>query len=302
MSSACFILLSLVLCCTQARAGAWVQPHKGYYLKLSAGYLSTTREFNYQGKRLDILAEHPAFEDASFRDLDLTAYLEYGLTARLTLIATLPFKALRSARTARIGGGLVKAREQVHTTGAADLTLSLRHALLVSPVALSLQGGLKLPLGYENTPANKGPPLGTSEPDAEAWMLAGRSLHPWPLYVSAGLGYRRRRGPLHDEFLYAAEVGCTAGRLLFKLALDGRQNTATPPDIFGRTVVTPLPGGGGALPDLVVGDQHIAQLSPALIYTLKPGLALQGEIRHAIAGKNTLSGTAFTLALVLARP
>ena len=38
-ASACLILLSLVLCCTQARAGAWVQPHKGYYLKLSAGYL-----------------------------------------------------------------------------------------------------------------------------------------------------------------------------------------------------------------------------------------------------------------------
>ena len=85
------------------------------------------------------------------------------------------------------------------------------------------------------------------------------------------------------------------------MGLDGVENTSTPPDIYGQTVVTPLPGGGGVLPDLVVGDQHVTKVSPALIYTMYPGLLLQADVFHVLAGKNTLSGTTFALGFVLAR-
>ncbi len=298
---ASLVLLMLIVSSDQVRAGAWVQSKRAYYFKLSASYFSTTREFNYRGVRLDLFEEHPAFTDASFRDVNLKTYLEYGLSDRFTVVSNLQFKALRARRTALVGSGLVQYREVVHTTGFADLSLSLRYALLVSPLALSLQGGIKQPLGYEKTPSSDGPPLGSGEVDGEVHVLLGKSLYPLPFYLTPDLGYRRRGGRLHDEILYAVEAGYTAGRLLFKLALDGLQNTTVPPDIAGQTVVTPLPGGGGALPDLIVGDQHIAKFSPALIYTLSPGLSLQAEILHVLAGKNTLSGTTYTLAFVLAR-
>jgi len=96
-------------------------------------------------------------------------------------------------------------------------------------------------------------------------------------------------------------VGYTAGRLLFKVGLDGVENTSAPPDIYGQTVITPLPGGGGVLPDLVIGDQHITKLNPALIYSVRPGLSLQGEFSRILAGTNTLSGNAFVLGVVLTR-
>lgn len=295
-------LICLILGSSQAGAGAWVQQKGGYYLKFSTGYLATTEEFNHEGKRLAILEEQPAFDDASFLDFSLISYLEYGLNERLTLVASLPFKALRAERTVRIGGGLLKQREIVNTTGLADLTLSLRRALLVSPLALSLQGGLKLPLGYEKQPANDGPPLGTGEPDGELHLLLDKSLYPLPAYLGGSVGYRRHGGRLHDEVLYTFEVGYSRGRVLLKLALDGLKNTSPPPDIAGRLVLNPLPGGGGALPELIAGDQDIVKVDPAIIYNLRPGLDLQGELLYVAAGKNALSGTIYSLGVVFSRP
>ena len=295
------VLLILMGSGDSVRSGPWVQGKRAYYLKLSSSYLSTTREFNYRGARMDLFEEHAGFTDGSFLDFNLTTYLEYGLGDRVTVVSNLQYKALRSSRTGLIGGGVVRFREIVHTNGFADLGLSLRYALLVSPLALSLQGGAKMPLGYDRSPSNDGPPLGTGEVDGELLVMAGKSLYPLPLYLSAALGYRSRGGRLHDEILYAVEAGYTAGRLHFKMGLDGVENRSAPPDIYGRTVVTPLPGGGGVLPDLVVGDQHFAKVNPALICTLKPGLLLQADVFHVLAGKNTLSGTAFALGFVLVR-
>ena len=162
-----------------------------------------------------------------------------------------------------------------------------------------MQSGVKVPLGYDDQPDNDGPRLGSGDLDAEIHLLVGRSLHPLHAYVSGGVGYRRRGGRLNDEVLYAVEGGYAKGPLLFKTMLDGVMNTKAPPDIYGRPVVTPLPGGGGALPDLVVGDQDVFKVIPALIYTLRPGLSLQAELIHTLAGKNTLSGTQLAVGVVL---
>ena len=51
-----------------------------------------------------------------------------------------------------------------------------------------------------------------------------------------------------------------------------------------------------------MGDQDIAQLTPALAYALGPGLALQGELCHAVSGKDAPSGTALAVAFVVAGP
>ena len=87
------------------------------------------------------------------------------------------------------------------------MSLHGRYALLVTPVALSVRAGFKVPLGYEPTPPNDGPPLGTGEVDAELHVLAGKSSYTLPFYLSSGLGYRQRRGRFNDEILYAIEEG-----------------------------------------------------------------------------------------------
>jgi hypothetical protein len=280
-------------------AGAWGQKEGSYFLKVGSSYFSTTEEFNHLGDRLQILEEQTAFEDASFRDTNLNLYLEYGLTSNATFVGTLPFKGLRSEREVLFGGGIESNREVVNTVGFGDITLSVRRKLLSDPLALSVQAGVKLPLGYARRPANDGPPLGSAKPDGEIHLLAGRSLWPLPSYVTGSAGFRRRGGSLHDELVYGMEAGYTVGPVLVKIALDGVRNRSTPPDIAGQTVVTPLPGGGGVLPNLVVGDQHITKLNPGIIYSLSPGRAVQAELLHVLAGTNTLSGTVFSVGLIL---
>lgn len=295
------VLFVLVGFCNQIYAGAWVQRKSGAYFKLSVNYLFATKEFNHLGERLDIFQERVVYRDASFRDLNVTAYLEYGVFERLTVVANLQAKALTSERTEIIGGGAASRRVVVTTSGLSDLTLSFRYALWQSSEVVSVQAGIKLPLGYDRAPADDGPPLGTAHVDLEGFLLLGKSFHPVPVYASAGIGYRRRTGALHDQVLYSAEAGVSSGRFLFRVAVDGLQSTVTPPDIVGQPVVTPLPGGGGALPNIIVGDQNILKLSPAISYRLGPGLAVQGEVLHILAGKNTVAGSIFSLGVVLTR-
>ncbi len=282
----------------QAHAGAWEQNKNAYYFKISSTYLSTSEEFDHRGQRRNILEERTAFKGASFREINLSVYLEYGWMERLTAVAQLPFKGLRSQRNVLYGGGLVEHKEVASTVGLGDLTLSLRRTLSTTPLVFSVQVGIKLPLGYERTPASGGPSVGTSAADAEAHLLMGKSLYPLPFYLTAGLGYRRRGGRLNDEMLYTSELGFTSGPALFKFDIYGIENTSAPPDIAGQTVVTPLPGGGGVLPDLVVGDQNVVKLSPGIVYTLRSGFSLQGEVFYVAAGENTLSGTSYTLSIV----
>jgi hypothetical protein len=88
-----------------------VQRKRGYYFKPSANYLLATKEFNHLGDRLDIFEERVVYKNTSFRDLNVHAYLEYGILDRLTLIGSVPIKAMTSKRTEIIGGG-ASAREK----------------------------------------------------------------------------------------------------------------------------------------------------------------------------------------------
>ncbi|MFQ5600029.1 MAG: hypothetical protein ACE5G2_05695 [Candidatus Krumholzibacteriia bacterium] len=286
---------------TNTLAGAWTQQKSGYYFSISASYFFTEEEYNHKGERVSIFDERVGFENASFRDFTIAAYFEYGVMDRLTLVATLPFKILTSEWDTFLAGDILAGSQSINTVGLADLTLSARYSILAKPVVLALQGGIKTPLGYEERPEDDGAPLGTGEVDGEAHLLLGTSLYPVPLYLTTGIGYRLRGGPLHDEIVYSAEVGYQLDKVLFKINLDGIRNTITPPDLAGLPVVTPLPGGGGAPLTVIVGDQHVTKISPSIIYSIRDGLGIQGEIRHALAGTNTTSGTAFSLGIVISR-
>lgn len=293
------LVLMLVAIASPLHAGAWLQKRGSYYFKLSGNYIFTTTEFNHLGERLDIFQERVAFENASFRDFSVFAYAEYGLLETLTLVGTLPFKYMRTAHTELAGGGLVPIDVVTETAGLADLTIEGRVPLLLSPLTISAQGGIKIPLGYDSTPDNDGAPLGTGETDGILRVLAGKSLWPVPAYITAGAGYRWRGGPLQDEWLWQAEVGYTAGPFLLKVYVDGVRNSVRPiPDITGQPVVTPLPGGGGATPNVIVGDQDFLKISPSIIYNMGNGLSLQGEILHIAAGKNTIAGTIYSLGVI----
>ncbi len=282
-------------------AGAWPQKKGGYYFKLSGNYFFTRSEFNYLGDKVAIFAEKTAFENASFSDFNINIYAEYGFTSKLTGIVNVPFKILNSKWDKYLTPDILASRESLFTNGLGDFSLISRYAIITKPVVLSLQGGVKLPSGYAKKPSNDGAPLGTGDIDYEGHLLFGFSFYPLPIYFTSGIGYRIRTGPLHNEILYSVEFGYTKNRFLFKINLDGIQNTTTPPDLVGLPVVTPLPGGGGVTPSVIVGDQNILKISPSIIYNFKDHYAIQGEVLHIFSGKNTTSGSIFSLGLIVSK-
>ncbi len=291
-------ILNLIFIFNDVFAGAWVQKKNGYYLNITASYLFTRKEFNHKGEKRDILEDFTSSKDNSFRDVSFTAYLEYGPTNSLTLIANLPFKVLTSKWIST--ENYFRGEEFVlNTRGFADFTLSAKYALIRDPFVISIQEGVILPLGYDLTPNNDGPRLGNGEIQFESNLMIGKSLYPFPLYISGGIGYRVRGGDLHDEILYSAEVGITLESVILKIYLDGVKSTTTPPDLYGRPIVTPIEGGGGVIPDILFGDQDYLKISPSIIHKFNYNFSIQAELTNIALGKNTISGTGFSLGLIM---
>jgi hypothetical protein len=282
-------LASLLPCV--AHAGAWVQKKDGYYLKVSSSYLSSAREFNVDGDEVDILSGDTLLTDTSYRDISVGIYLEYGLTDRLTAVASLPFKVLRSRRTElSVVPGLTRDVD-AETGGLADASLGLRYPIATAPFPVAVEGSVKLPLGYADRPDNGGPPLGTSHVDIEARLLAGVSLYPFPGYVTGGVGYRVKTGDLDDEIDFSIEGGASWKRLGARIGLGGSYSTGDPPDISRSE-------DGRVSSTVHITDQDVLMLTPGLSFSFNDEIALVAEAFHTLSGRNTVAGTTFALGVV----
>lgn len=281
-------VLILTLQHSTVRAGAWVQNKHSYFLKLSGTYLYTTEEFDSEGNLQDIRAQDSLITDTSYEEVTATAYLEYGLTGRLTLVANLPFKIVTSKRTELPVPGVPQRNVEVVTGGLSDLTLSGRFLLTNNKMPISIQAGLKIPLGYDPSPPDEGTPIGSGKVDAEAILLAGSSLYPVPAYITGGFGYRVRGGTgISDEYLFQVEVGLTPGNFLIKATLDGVYSTAEPEEQESSTTT--------------VTNPDILKIIPTIGYSFTPRFAIGAEVFHVLEGKNTVAGTTYVLALVFMR-
>jgi len=268
-------------------AGAWVQADAGYYLKLAASYLYSETEFNYLGQKVPIRSGEPNVLDATYQDVSFTVYLEYGLTSKLTFVGMLPFKILTSEWTQ--ADAIPLRRISVTNAGLSDLTLALRYPLVPSNrVPISFEGAVKVPLGYEAVPDNGGPALGSAKVDITGAVLAGASLYPLPAYVTGGIGYRVRGGELADEYLARAEAGLTPWKLLFKVSFEARISTVPPPNLAAEGLATSTS---------IAVNQDVYKLLPSLAFYMTDEVALVVEAYDIFAGKNTVAGTTWAVAL-----
>lgn len=284
------LLAAVLLAAAPGRleAGAWTQPKGGFYSKLAGLSFSSLAYLDTDGKRLDRVKD-PREE---LSDRGYSAYLEYGVLDRLTVVASLPYKSLSFTNPSEsryfeaLDSTIVRQHPDQSASGLADLELRLRWRLLLDPAVVSLAAGGKIPLGYEvptRIPESY-VPLGTGETDAEVRLLVGTSLYPVPGYLTGTLGYRRRGGEYADELFHGLEGGYSFNRLLVKGVIEGIRT-------LGDCGATGEMGG-------LVGDQDNLKLSPGLIWSLSDRVEISADLFHIVSGCNTAAGR--TLALGLA--
>ena len=273
------------------------------YFKIAGLSFRSQDYLDAYGDRRERVAK-PNIDELS--DESLSAYLEYGLWEHLTLVATLPYKRLvytevREFKRRDTNTTEILTKDETNS-GLADLELRLRWRLLRNPAVVSLALGGKFPLGYDMDQEGIGSldaggiglgpspvvgtdnkvPLGTGERDIDMRLLVGKSLYPFPGYLTSTVGYRKRGGAFSDEFFYGFEAGVTYKRLLVKGVVEGMR-TMGDCGAMGR---------GG-----IVGDQDILKLSPGLIWSLSKHLEIGVDLFHIAAGCNTAAGTTYAVGL-----
>ena len=277
------------------------------YFKIAGLSFRSQDYLDAYGDRRERVAK-PNIDELS--DESLSAYLEYGLWEHLTLVATLPYKRLvytevREFKRRDTNTTEILTKDETNS-GLADLELRLRWRLLRNPAVVSLALGGKFPLGYDMDQEGIGSldaggiglgpspvvgtdnkvPLGTGERDIDMRLLVGKSLYPFPGYLTSTVGYRKRGGAFSDEFFYGFEAGVTYKRLLVKGVVEGM-----------RTLGDCGAMGQGGL----VGDQDILKVAPGLSWSLSKHLEIGVDLFHIAAGCNTAAGTTYAAGLAFKR-
>lgn len=267
---ACGLTLALA---SGAFAGAWTQKKGGYYLKAAAGYLNSNQDIDALGNRIQKAGM------GKLRDLNYSAYLEYGLTDRLTVVGSAPYRRLVDTRTFLTGTALEK------RSGFGDLELRFRWSIADRPLVTSVAFGGKIPLWYDEDPGTR-VPLSSTEVDGDVRLLLGKSLYPFPGYVTGELGFRRRGGPFSDELFYSLEAGVTVHRVLLKAFVSGIRTSG---DCVPAQEVD------------LIGDQNVLKLSPGVIYRINPRLELSLDLIHVASGCNTAAGNMMLFGVAVKR-
>ncbi len=263
----------LLLIASQAFAGAWTQKKGGYYVKLSGGYLNTTKDIDAAGDKVDKDGE------GRLRDVNCTAYVEYGIAGGLTFVASAPYKSMKDTRTFQTGTALER------RWGFGDVEVRMRRLLWDRDFVASVAAGGKIPTWYEED-ENTRVPLSTRKIDGDARLLLGKSLYPLPGYVTGEVGYRLRGGTFSNEWFYTLEAGMTYDRILIKGFVSGIRT-------FGNCD----PGDEVGL----IGDQNILKISPGIIYRVNPAVEVSLDLIHVASGCNTTAGNTFFIGVALKR-
>jgi len=241
-------------------------PQGKLYERIAVNYYFADSEFSTQ-------QDNKGFK--KFSDLNVSNYLEYGITDRITLINAMYYKFLEKQAL----------REELDSDGFGDVDLGLKGKLAEgSWGVLSTQGLVKIPGAYGK---NDALPLGNGQYDLDMRVLFGRSLWPYlPGYCNFEIGYRVRLEDPSDELRYLVEFGVDFTKELYgRVKLDGilSMDNGSSVSTSGNPTAT--------------NNFDLGKLEMAVGFKLTKTWGLEFCIVPEIYGRNTTAGTTYTLAL-----
>ena len=284
------LIVLLIASPAALRAQAWTKDSGQVYLKLAYGSSTASEQYTFDGTVKEYADN---VDDNAFFDRSVYLYGEAGLTPDITLIASLPYKRVV----------IRDAAFRYRTFAFGDLGLGLRHTLndvfdlRGSANSAALNAGVSIPLGYTR---NYTPSAGAGQINLELGLSAGRSFHPFPAYVQAGLGYRHRtslfftstatpcaegvdrncfadtKPTFGDELYGSLESGVTIAEKVFLQGILASTWSVKAPET-GFTVTNPVPT-----------RQRFVKVGFGSALMLPAGLTTNVQGFYTIAGQNSV--------------
>jgi hypothetical protein len=254
-------------------AGAWLQPEGTAYVKLSGGILSTRERFDENGDRVQWDTSGGGFKNARYGDFGTLLYTETGLHRDWNVIALVTWSYLEAEQPSATST----------TYGLGDITLGVKRGLWTWPrTVTSVMVLLTFPTGYDE---NEFPALGSGVTDLSFVASAGTSGG--ALWGTTELEYRFRGGDFSDQVRAVLGGGWNISSR-FGLRAEARG---------GLSLGDEQPPSNDPRFDPVKVNPDNLDLAGTVSYTMGRGIALEGEFRTTVTGKNTLSGTRWSLAV-----
>jgi hypothetical protein len=267
------VLFMLLLVCTLpavATAQAWTKSKgKGFY-KIDAASIQASHVYDMQG------------EVSPFRTLGnytASAYVEYGLTSRITAVANVPFfvRNVVNETKGRQTGNIIE--QGIVNNNFGDIDLGVRVALPVKAFALSANLMLGLPTG--DARQADGLFTGDGEFNQMLKLSVGKGKQRW--WTQGSLGFNNRTKGFSDEFRYDFEFGYKFlnDHLLAIFKINGIES-------FGNgTAVDGISG-------LFSNNVEFAGLGPEVLYYInkKKTWGFSARITGAVKGQNVLAAPA----------
>jgi hypothetical protein len=255
-----------------AGAGAWLQEAGTAYVRLSSGYLATRERFDEDGDRVQWDTSGGGFRNARYRDIALAAYAEAGLARDWTVVLAGGWSHLQARQPSA----------EFETYGFGDVTVGVKRSLGRWSRSVASAGGyLTFPTGYDT---GDYPALGSNVTDLSVVGSAGTSgSRAWG---TAEVEYRIRGGGFRNQVRGAVGGGWNPAPRLGLRA-----------EIRGTRAVGAAAEGNALRFDPAAVDPSVLEAAGTVSVSVGGGIAVEGEVRTALAGENTLAGTRWSLAV-----
>lgn len=210
-------LLVAVLCIFPSHElfAAWTQA-KGYsYNQFSLSHYRTVEKYttlhrDEEGSLITTSGDIIKHEEAEFNSTKLSYYGEYGITDKITVIASFPYDWQRSNDTKRYAG-------EDGPSGIGDINLGMRYQLVPnlfgSGVLMSVQGEVKIPEAYDYDHPLFNLSLGDGQYDTSFILKFGRGLGKGYAWLDVGYKYRFENDKFDPETFKPSDI--------FKVAFGG---------------------------------------------------------------------------------
>ena len=210
------IYIFIILSCYQSFAGGgWVFEKNRGYFKVAQNMIRSQCYFDKGGAIVDI---------PTISLYTSSAYLEYGLSDNLDVIAYVPFFVRSTLNKVEFNqSGTSTPGDAVNSFG--DTDIALKYGFFQDrKIVMSAQLIFGLPLGFSDVSAERILQTGDGEFNQMIRLDASHSFYPAPVYASVYGAFNNRIKGFSEEVRIGGEVGWTPGKWVVVMKLENRMS------------------------------------------------------------------------------